>query len=560
MKINAAAADPFYEQVESLTLDFVKTPSVNGTTSESDMAEKILSRLRVLPYFAGHPGDVWTQALPDDTLGRKNVFALVRGGKCRDGRTVILHGHMDTVDVGDFGKLAPFAFSPERLMEKMASLPLSDDVRADLESGDWLFGRGANDMKSGVAAHIAVMDRLSRHAELLCGNILFMANPVEENEHTGAVTAISELERLRDKEKLTYVAAFNNDFTSPLFEGDSNNYAYLGASGKLLPCFYIVGRETHVGQCFEGFDPNLAAANLVKKLDLNTELSDGFDGEYTMPPTVLRCRDLKPAYNVQTPLDAFLYVNYYVNTRSVREVTKQLTACAAEAFSETVAYVDAQKKAYCKKAGLAFSPCGFEPRVITFSELYEKARVKSKENLDEEVSKLAANLSAQGRDKREICLQVVKKLYAVCDDKKPSIVFFYAPPYCPHNTLNPADKKEAELEKIIKAAADKINSQMPGTNIVVKRFYPSLSDSSYLKSDDDGQSTAHLADNCPCFREICNVPVERIKKLDIPAVTLGCYGKDAHKMTERVYKPYTFETLPRFELTVLNSILQQSGK
>ena len=36
-----------------------------------------------------------------------------------------------------------------------------------------------------------------------------------------------------------------------------------------------------------------------------------------------------------------------------------------------------------------------------------------------------------------------------------------------------------------------------------------------------------------------------MKKLNIPAVNFGCWGKDAHRWTERVHVPYSFEVLPR---------------
>ena len=34
------------------------------------------------------------------------------------------------------------------------------------------------------------------------------------------------------------------------FEGDENKYVYIGTVGKLMPSFYVVGKETHVGESF----------------------------------------------------------------------------------------------------------------------------------------------------------------------------------------------------------------------------------------------------------------------------------------------------------------------
>lgn len=76
------------------------------------------------------------------------------------------------------------------------------------------------------------------------------------------------------------------------------------------------------------------------------------------------------------------------------------------------------------------------------------------------------------------------------------------------------------------------------------KFFPSLSDSSYLKIDDTEESLKLLLDNFPGMESLYPLPLAHMKRLNIPAVNYGCYGKDAHKWTERVHVPYTFETLP----------------
>ena len=77
------------------------------------------------------------------------------------------------------------------------------------------------------------------------------------------------------------------------------------------------------------------------------------------------------------------------------------------------------------------------------------------------------------------------------------------------------------------------------------KFFPSLSDSSYIRIDDSEESVQYLMDNFPGFDTLYPIPVKNIQKLNIPAVNYGCYGKDAHKWTERVNLPYTFGVLPK---------------
>ena len=84
------------------------------------------------------------------------------------------------------------------------------------------------------------------------------------------------------------------------------------------------------------------------------------------------------------------------------------------------------------------------------------------------------------------------------------------------------------------------------------KFFPSLTDSSYLKIDDDEESLNRLMRNFPEYRKLYNVPFERIKGLNIPGINYGCFGKDAHKWTESVYMPYSFDILPKLILETLD--------
>ncbi len=110
----------------------------------------------------------------------------------------------------------------------------------------------------------------------------------------GFWSALSDFLHLAEEENLSYIAAINADYTSPRYEGDPHRYVYLGTVGKLLPAFFIVGKETHVGQAFEGFDPNLVAAELTRHLDYNPDFCDEMYGELTLPPVSLKQQPQAP--------------------------------------------------------------------------------------------------------------------------------------------------------------------------------------------------------------------------------------------------------------------------
>jgi arginine utilization protein RocB len=53
-----------------------------------------------------------------------------------------------------------------------------------------------------------------------------------------------------------------------------------------------------------------------------------------------------------------------------------------------------------------------------------------------------------------------------------------------------------------------------------------------------------VGENLPGWGDFYRFPEEALLKLDIPILNLGPFGKDAHKNTERVHLPYSFETYP----------------
>lgn len=93
----------------------------------------------------------------NDDYERYNVLAYVKGKKGNSNRTVILMDHMDTVGIDDFNQLKDLACRPDKLMEALKTENMYEGAKIHLDSGDWFFGRGVLDMKSGVASHLYLL-------------------------------------------------------------------------------------------------------------------------------------------------------------------------------------------------------------------------------------------------------------------------------------------------------------------------------------------------------------------------------------------------------------------
>ena len=538
------------QEMLELTKKLVEIPSVNNTPGEAEIGRFIESYLRSLPYFQAHPERVVVQELSKDPLKRRNVLALLLGEKEPKAETLLFHGHTDTVGTEDYGVLEDVAFLPDSLRERLSKLELSQEVRRDLESGEYLFGRGALDMKSGIAVFLVLLKEYARRVKELSGNLLVSFNPVEENAHTGIIEGLSILKELKARYGLHYKLAVNNDYICPLYQEDPHRYIYTGVVGKVLPCFYIQGRETHVGQCFEGFDATMAAAGLVEAINYRTEFCDGYEGEYSLPPTVLKMKDLKPWYNVQTADSAFVYFNLFVHHTSMTDITKRLKAVCYEVMEGVGEKMSRRGRAYLNLTGQWAKEPDYSFLAFTYEELLAVAQEKNSK-IGECLAAYTGELLAGGEDKREIPMKLIRLLLREAGIMKPAIVLFYAAPYCPHNTLA---EKDQSLTDTLEAITEKVG-RASQTDYRILRFFPSLSDSSYLRIDDSEESLKCLFGNFPQQEQLYPLPVEAIRELDIPAVNFGCYGKDAHKWTERVNLSYSFGVLPELIKETVRSFL-----
>ena len=548
-----------FEEIKALTERLVAIPSVNGTAGERKIADAIQAYLREIPYFRENPELVITQELKNDPLGRCNVLALLKGGSGDERRTILLHGHIDTVDVDDYGKYKDAAFDCAALAEMLRASQLPEDARADLESGDYLFGRGACDMKGGVAVFLVLLKHLAENPQALRGNLLLSCNPVEETLHRGMIEALPLLCELQKAHDLQFTLAINNDFICPMYAGDTTRYLYTGAVGKLLPMFYIIGRETHVAQCFEGFSPDLTAAELVRLIDRNPAYCDGYQGEYTLPPTVLKMQDLKPRYNVQTPHTACVYFNYFVHDRQVTEIMAMLKDAAQTALDNVMAQADSRYRAYCRLSGNRYSALTERTQVLDYRELYALAASVCEDDLDARISQTTDASIAAGDDQRITSLKIVQMLSDLCGIKIPTVVVFFATPFCPHNTLKKEREDEAQVIRALEQIAAEFSAET-GEQIKLQHFFPSLTDSSYIKIDDDADSIAMLQSCFPGYEKLYPVPLETAKALNIPAVNYGVWGKDCHKWTERIYMPYSFGRLPALLLKTIDHFFDQNDK
>ncbi|GAA0344643.1 M20/M25/M40 family metallo-hydrolase [Bacillus carboniphilus] len=542
-----------FEQVELLTKTLVSYPSYSGTEGETLKANVVQEIIYSFPYFQQSPEHVWSQSILEDLYQRKNVFALIRSNK-KTKRTIILHAHIDTVHTSDYGAIQSIAHQPDALLRYFKQDHVPEELKKEAESGDWLFGRGSLDMQSGVAVHLANMLYFSENLDELEGNLLFIFNPDEEAEHVGIKAAVKELYRLYKTENFQFELAINNDFITPLYEGDQTKYIYTGTAGKVLPAFYIQGRESHVGEALTAIDPTVLSSEIVRRVAYNLDFMEEIDGEHVMPPSVLLQRDEKEAYNVQTPLSATLYLNYFIYEKSIQNVIYELKAVTQEVAEDMSAKMQKTYESYCRERNIAEKSIDWSIKVQTFQEF-----VKELEDRGVNTTEITTRVFASNgeRDARQIAFRLIRELVAHDPGTTPRIIVFLATPYLPNHTIERDTPEGKRIIASIEKAANEI-SDATGEQFAMKRFFPFLADGNFLNFSGSETDLQMLRENFPAQEKLFPIPFDEMKEMQIPAINLGVYGKDGHRWTERVYKPYSFETLPLLIRSVIKHLFRET--
>lgn len=544
------------EEVLLLTKQLVQIQSIVNTQGEREISQAIYSLISSFPYFHEHPNFVLKQQTINDDKERYNVIAFVKGTKKKSNKTVILLGHLDTVGIDDYNHLKEIATDTDKLMGALKNEELPSTVKKHLLSGDYLFGRGALDMKSGVASNLYLLKYYAEHPDELEGNLVVVIECDEEDSSHGILSSLKVLKVLREEHQFDYVAAINADFVAPRFEGDENRYIYKGTVGKLLPSFFITGIEAHVGAAFDGIDPNFLAAELTKQINYNPDLCNEAYGETTLPPVSLKQTDLKPAYDVQTALSSFVYYNFFIHSWSPKDVLNLLKEQAYIAFDRALRDYDERYKKFCQITDHPYHPHPWKPRVYTFEEMNEmlekehgNSYIKHMENFKENL------LLDESLDIRMYSARVVEEAWKWMPDKSPAMILFYSSIYSPRVELTGKNDKEKILLDALNHAVENIQPHYKHP-IVTKNFFPFISDMSFIAISDDDEGISAVVKNSPGWGKKYSINFQDIRDLNVPVINIGPYGFDGHKKYERVEKEYSFHIVPNLTNLVIRHVLK----
>ncbi|MDA3921725.1 MAG: ArgE/DapE family deacylase [Salinisphaera sp.] len=303
-----SAVDTCFEKQVSLTEELVRFASLRGR--EHTAQDFLFQQMRERGYamdrwaidiseIADHPG------FSPVTIDYANALNVVGTHRPRDelGASLILNGHIDVVPEGphDMWTDAPFSGKRDR---------------------DWLYGRGAGDMKAGLVANIAALDAL-RHLGYQPAATVHLQSVVEE-ECTGN-GALSCLAR-----------GYRAD--AALIPEPEDNRLVRANTGVLWFRVKVRGAPVHVREAGQGANAIEAAYRLIQALremetDWNTRQGEHRYFETLDHPINLNIGKIEGgdwASSVPAWCNFDVRVSIYPGTRAADAAT-EIEACVASA-------------------------------------------------------------------------------------------------------------------------------------------------------------------------------------------------------------------------------------
>lgn len=521
-----AAADKILRRLER----FIGTRSDTATPYEKSFESMLLEAVDSIPGFSEKGGLRGQSPIPGDALERSVIWAL--SGTDRD-QTVIVFGHHDTVDDAAYGMLS--AYSPEDLKRQL-KLSSMDTLLEDVTSDAWLFGRGSCDMKAGLVIALNALE------EAVAGdypvNILFLSVPDEENMSLGMRHAVSLLGDLQADYRLQYDMGI---LTEPHEREREKAFTIsTGSVGKMMPLLVVRGLPTHAGNAHGGLNAISILTELVKAIELNTEMCDIEVQRMTPPPAFLEAKSIRRHYDVTTPEYAAGYFNWLFLGGELTKKMEQLRELCKWSMEDAINQLNYSYNEFLRKqkrpSYVNCIPFTFE--ILLLEELIEAV----KDKVDPEAIYAGLDEALSEADRTVAYVQALIEHLGVAH---PIVVIALLPPYYP--PVNSGAYFGGRIETICAEALWE-----KGLSLQVHPYFMGISDMSYMTASSvDGTP---IQSNMPALHKRYHIDFEGIARLNIPVLHIGPWGKDLHQKTERVYIRDVVETVPHLIRRIVHAL------
>lgn len=230
------------------------------------------------------------------------------------------------------------------------------------------------------------------------------------------------------------------------------------------------------------------------------------------------------------------------------ELLGKVRKVCEEAFDAVIRRMNENYVHYCRARNTEEKPLPWQVSVSSFGELYEEAFRQAGETFAEkyrsEKEVVLADIQSGKKDMIEGTFSLIEVIYDYIEDISPRVVFGLVPPYYPNVSNLYFDEIAPEALGI----SEKLSTYtygMYGQLYETEYFYTGICDLSYINTKNSEAQRAALTESMPLFGADYDIPFEEIEDISMAGINIGPWGKDFHKLTERVYKEDLYVRTPK---------------
>ena len=521
----------------------MQAKSISYSEKENEASEFIYDYLSKIEYFKKNKEYLIRYKIEDDVYNREIICAIVRGN---NNNTLLLSGHFDVVGIEEFGDFKENAFDINKIENNLKTLDLSENNKKDLYSGEWIYGRGSCDMKGGLSVSMAILEEYSKQ-ENKDGCLIFIAVPEEETYSIGMRNASKLLSTLKNKYNLNYKLMI---IPEPNDRENNKHTLHIGTVGKCMPTIMVQGVKAHIMSYFNGLNPLSILSCIFEKTEGSIKLVDSYKNEKTPPPLWSYFKDLKYEYDVSIPFRAAGYFTVLHFTKTPEEIINEVKKISIEAFNNFLEKFKNNYKEYNNKELKE----DYKPEVYTLIELIEK--LKKRKDFDDFYKNLKKEISIKIRKEKEnypnTTIFAMEKILNYANFQYPFVVISFSPPYYPAVHSDFIYGKENYGSKYFKIIEKKYK-ELYNIDIICNNYMTGISDASY-SAVNTKYDYKIFSDNMIVWGSEYNIDFKSIEDINIPTLIFGPWGKDLHRVTERVNKKSLLEEFPNIILSLMKEV------
>ncbi len=522
--------------------NLMKTKSLSYSEGENEASEFIYNYLSKIEYFSNNKEYLIRYKIDNDVYNREIICAIVMGN---NNNTLILSGHFDVVGIEEFGEFKDNAFDIKKIEDNLKTLDLSENNKKDLYSGEWIYGRGSCDMKGGLSASIAILEEYSKQ-ENKDGNLIFLTVPEEETYSIGMRESAKLLSDLKNKYNFNYKLMI---IPEPNDRKNNKHTLHIGTVGKCMPTIMVQGVKAHIMSYYNGLNPLSILSGIFEETEGSLKLVDSYKNEKTPPPLWSYFKDLKYEYDVSIPFRAAGYFTVLHFSRTPEEIINEVKKISIEAFNK---FLNKFKKDYKEYNNKEIEE-NYNAEVYTLSELVDK--LKPRKDFDAFYKNLKKEISIKIREEKETypntTIFAMEKILDYANFQTPFVLISFSPPYYPAVHSDFIEGKEKYGSKYFKII-EKEYRELYNIDTVCNNYMTGISDASY-SAINTKYDYKIFSDNMIVWGNEYSIDFKSIEDINIPTLIFGPWGKDLHRVTERVNKKSLLQEFPN----IINSLMKE---